>query len=82
MIMPEIPCENRHRAATGSRKLSKQTCQTAHEPDMVAKFFPEIFSCCGSGNWYFKCLCLDLKAGAGPKPLSAPLVSGENVCRG
>jgi|GEM_PF-2965007 len=46
MIMPEIPRENRHRAATGSRKLSKQTCQTAHEPDMVAKFFS------GPGNFF------------------------------
>jgi len=35
------------------------------------------FSCQGSGYWYFKCLCLELKAGAGPEYLPAPLGPGS-----
>ena len=39
MIMLEILCKDRYHADTGSSRLTKQTCQIAHAPDMIINSF-------------------------------------------
>jgi hypothetical protein len=45
MIKLEIRRKNRHHADTGRSKLTKQTCQIAHAPDMIVNSFLELEIC-------------------------------------